>query len=293
MWVLALFSALAFAAGGLWGKKLASQGITSDNALLEHQLFFVRAIIVVALFFLVLIAIDKFNLTPFLPQIFPAIILIYLAGWYHGIVFVAGFFVWGLLLFLELNGKYSYRKIFQLIIALSLISFVLSVFSYMLKPIDKLLNESKIVNGVVMQTTFYTCAPSAIATLSRYTKQHPQLTEKEALKYTKTNRFGTTTLRELQAMTQLNLNPQYHHNLTTDDLFKLNRPALLHVKERNKNDEGVRFAHAVALFFANPKYQLFVIGNPYYGLQIKTVTDMDNYWYGEAIIVNSEAIAKR
>ena len=288
MWVLGLFGAIAFAAGGLWGKKLASQGITSDNALLEYQLFFVRAIIVVVLFFLVLITIDKFNLAPLLPKIFPAIILIYLAGLYHSIIFVAGFFICGLLLFLELNGKYTRKKISQLIMALTLVSFVLTVFGYMLKPVGGLLEESKIINGVVMQTTFYTCAPSAIASLSRYTKQHPWLTEKEAIKYTKTNRFGTTTLRELQAMTRLNLNPQYHHNLTTDDLFELDRPALLHVKERNKNDEGVRFAHAVALFFANPEYRLFVIGNPYYGLQIKTVTDMEDYWYGEAITVNSD-----
>ena len=71
-------------------------------------------------------------------------------------------------------------------------------------------------------------------------------------------------------------------------LFQLNKPALLHVKERNKNDEGVRFSHAVALFFTHSKYRLFVIGNPYYGLQIKTIEDMKDYWFGEVITVNSD-----
>ena len=282
---LTLFGIVAFAGGGLWGKKLAKKGVTSDNALLKHQSFFVAFIVTVALIFICLIVIDKFNLASLLPQIIPSIILIYLAGWYHSIIFVSGFFVLGLLLFIELNGKYNHRKIFQLSIALTLISFVLTVLGYYIKPVDKLLEDSKIVHGVVMQTTFYTCAPSAIATLSRQIKKHPQLTEKEAIKYTKTNRFGTTTLREIKAMKQLGLNPQYHHNLTIENLFALNKPALLHVKEKNKDDEGVRFSHAVALLAVNPQSQLLLIGNPYYGLQIKTVHHMENYWFGEAISI--------
>jgi hypothetical protein len=287
MWILGLFSFVAFIVGGLWGKKLATKGITSDNALLKHQRFFVNLIIAIALFFIILIIIDKFHLAPLLPKIFPPILLIYLAGWYHSVIFVSGFFILGLLVFLELNGKYTRQKIYQLVAAISVISFVLSILGYCLKPVDKILDESTIIDGVVMQTTFYTCAPSAIATLSRFSLIHPQLTEKVAIKYTKTNRFGTTTLRELKAMKQLNLNPEYHHNLTMEDLFNLKQRALLHVKERNKNDEGVRFAHAVALIAIDPERQLFIIGNPYYGLQIKTVHDMKNYWFGEAITISS------
>lgn len=287
MLLLALFSLIAFASGGIWGKKLAEVGVTSDNALLKHEKFFVNLVIASAGVFLILIALDKFNLTSLLPKIIPPIILIYLAGWYYSIIFVAGFFILGLLLFIELNGKYSKAKIYQLTIALTLISLTLSILAYYLKPIDKLLDEPKIINGVVMQTTFYTCAPSAIANLARYTKKHPQLTEKDAIKYTKTNRFGTTTLSEITAMKQLGLNPQYYHNLTVEDLFEMNKPALLHVKERNKNDEGVRFSHAVALFALEPNKKLLMIGNPYYGLQIKTAQEMDNYWFGEAITVNN------
>lgn len=285
MLILGLFGLIAFAAGGLWGKNLAAKGITSDNALLKHQKFFVGLIIAIALIFIVLIIIDKFHLAPLLPKIFPPILLIYLAGWYHSVIFISGFLILGLLIFLELNGKYTRRKIYQLLAAISVISFVLSILGYCLKPVDKLLDESTIIDGVVMQTTFYTCAPSAIATLARYSSLHPQLTEKAAIKYTKTNRFGTTTLRELKAMQQLDLNPEYHHNLTVENLFALEQRALLHVKERNKNDEGVRFAHAVALIAIDPQKQLFIIGNPYYGLEIKTAHQMQDYWFGEAITI--------
>lgn len=287
MWILGLFSFVAFILGSLWGKKLATKGITSDNALLKHQRFFVNLIIAIALFLIILIIIDKLQLAPLLPKIFPPILLIYLAGWYHSVIFVSGFFILGLLIFLELNGKYTRQKIYQLVAAISVISFVLSILAYCLKPVD-ILEESTISDGVVMQTTFYTCAPSAIATLSRYSLIHPQLTEKAAIQYTKTNRFGTTTLREIKAMEQLNLNPKYHHNLTVENLFNLEQRALLHVKERNKNDEGIRFAHAVALIAIDPERQLLIIGNPYYGLQIKTVHDMKDYWFGEAITINGD-----
>lgn len=50
-------------------------------------------------------------------------------------------------------------------------------------------------------------------------------------------------------------------------------------KERNKDHEGVRLAHAVALSAIDSQRQLFVIGNPYYGLQIKTKQDMEDYWF--------------
>jgi hypothetical protein len=287
MLILGLFSLIAFVGGSLWGKQLATTGVTSDNALLKHQRFFVNLVIAIAIIFLILIAIDKFNLTPLLPKIIPPIILIYLAGWYHSIIFVTGFFILGLLLFIELNGKYNKAKIYQLTLALTLISLILSILGYYLKPIDKLLEQPKIINGVVMQTTFYTCAPSAIATLARYTKKHPQLTERDAIKYTKTNRFGTTTLQEIKTLKKLELNPEYYHNLTRENLFEFNKPALLHVKEKNKDDEGVRFSHAVALLAVNQEKQLLAIGNPYYGLQIKTIEEMDDYWFGEAITVDS------
>jgi hypothetical protein len=138
-----------------------------------------------------------------------------------------------------------------------------------------------------MQTTPYTCAPSTIATLARYTKKDPNFTEKAAIALTKTNRFGTTTLAEIRALTKLGLNPQYRHNLTIDDLISLGHPALMHVKEKNKSGKGLRFSHAVAYLAADPTKQLVLIGNPLYGLQIKAFHELDQYWFGEIITVNT------
>ena len=285
MVILGIFCAVTFITGSLWGKQLAFSGITSENALHKHQNYLVGILVGIAFLLGILILIDKLNLTPLLPHIFPSILLLYLGAYYRKIIFVAGFFVLGLLIALELNGKRSRQKIMQLAVGMGLISLVLSFLFYFLQPVTNIIGKPLIVNGVVIQTTNYTCAPSAIATLARHTKTHPNLTEKAASELTQTNRFGTTTLVEIQVMEELGLNPQYEHNLTLDDLITLNKPALLHVKEKNKN-EGVRFSHAVALLAIDTKNRQFLIANPYYGLQIKTELDMEDYWFGEAIIVN-------
>ncbi len=285
MIILGLVCVVAFIAGSLWGKQLAFSGITSENALEKHQNFLVVFIVALSFILGILIIIDKFNLAPLLPQIFPSIILLYLGSYYLKIIFVAGFFVLGLLIALELNGKRTRQTIMQLSVGVGVISLALSILFYILQPVTNLIKKPLIVNGVVIQTTLYTCAPSAIATLARYTKTHPNLTEKAVSKLTQTNRLGTTALVEIKVMEKLGLNPQYQHNLTLDDLIKINKPALLHVKEKSKN-KGVRFSHAVALLAIEPQNNQFFIGNPYYGLQIKTALDMEDYWFGEAIIVN-------
>ncbi len=285
--ILEIACLLAFIAGGWWGKRLAAAGITSDNALEKHQKYLGSFVVAIALFLGLLIIIDKLNLAPLLPQIFSPIILIYLAATYDKFIFVSGFFILGLLVLLETSGKRSLKKTRQLIIAVGTISIALNLLFFLLQPVTNILGESVIDNGVVIQTTEYTCAPSSIATLGRYTKKYPYLTEKDVTKITKTNRLGTTTLSEIKTLKTLNFNPEYKHNLTIKDLININKPALLDVKERNKNNKGVRFSHAVALLRINPKNQQFIIGNPYYGLQIKTVADMKDYWFGEAIIIHS------
>lgn len=174
-------------------------------------------------------------------------------------------------------------------VALGTISFALSILLFFLQPVQALVAvQPKIINGIVMQTTPYTCAPASIATLARLTRQHPRITEKEVVKLTKTNRFGTTTLSEIRAMEKLELNPQYRHNLTINDLITLNKPALLHVKEKRKTGKGVRFSHAVALLSINAQKGLILIANPLYGLQIKTFKEFSQYWFGEAILVDLE-----
>ncbi|MGL5795565.1 MAG: cysteine peptidase family C39 domain-containing protein [Waterburya sp.] len=283
---LVLLCALAFTGGGILGKHLAAIGINSDNALKNYQKPLVWLLVAIAPFLGILIFLDKFNLAPLLPKIFPPILLIYLAGYFNEIIVGMGCFFLGLLFFLELTGKRSRKKLVELFIALSAIAFALSILLFFLQPVQTLVEQPKIINGIVIQTTPYTCAPSSIATLARYTKKHPQLTEQEVIKLTRTNLFGTTTLAEIRAMQKLNLNPQYRHNLTINDLITLNKPALMHVKEKRRKGKGVRFSHAVAFLGINPEKELILIGNPLYGMQIKTFNEFKGYWFGEAIVVN-------
>ena len=282
---LVLMGAIAFTGGAILGKNLAAKGITSDNALINHQQLLVWLLLAIAPFLLCLIILDKFHLAPLLPKILPPMLLIYLAGYFNQIVVWLGCFFLGLLLLLELSGKRSRQKIRQLLVAMGAISFALSILLFFLQPV-KALAQPKIINGIVMQTTPYTCAPASIATLGKYTKKYPNLTEQEVVKLTKTNRFGTTTLGEIKAMKKLDLDPQYRHNLTTDDLIAINKPALMHVKEKRRTGKGVRFSHAVAYLGIDPGKKLILIGNPLYGVQIKTFNELEEYWFGEVIIIN-------
>ena len=281
---LVLACAIAFGSGGILGKKLALKGITSDNALNNYQTPLVWLLLAVVPGLGFLIVLDKFDLFPLLPKIFPPIVLIYLAGYFNQIIVGLGCFFLGLLIFLELSGRRSPGKTTQLLVAMSAISLALSILIYLLQPVD--VAQPKTINGIVMQTTPYTCAPSSIATLGRYIQKYPNLTEAEVVKLTKTNRFGTTTLGEIRAMNQLDLFPRYRHNLTIEDLMKLRRPALMHVKEKRKTGKGVRFSHAVAYLGVDPVRKVILIGNPLYGLQVKTFEDLRKYWFGEAITIN-------
>ena len=282
---LVVVCALALAVGGIVGKILADRGINSDNALKNYQKPIVWMLVAIAPCLGILIILDKLHLAPLLPKIFPPMFLIYLAGYFNQFVVWSGCFCLGLLIFLELLGKRSRQQLIQLAIAISAISFALSILLYFLQPVTALVKQANIINGIVMQTTPYTCAPASIATLGRYIKKYPNLTEKQVVTLTKTNRFGTTTLEEIRAMAKLGLNPQYRHNLTTEDLVAISKPALMHVKEKRRRGKGVRFSHAVAYLAIDPVREIIVIGNPLYGLQVKTFKDLEEYWFGEVILV--------
>ena len=271
---------------GAWiGKLLANCGITADNALDNHQKPLIWILLGIGSIIMILLIVDNFNLAHWLPKVFPPLVLLYFAGYFYHLVIGFGCFTFGLLLFLELSGKQSRQRISQLIMSLGAIACALSILFVFLRPVDHLLGDAKVIDGVVWQTTSYTCAPSSIATLGRYSKIHPSSTEKEVVQLTHTNRFGTTTLAEIKAMKKLGLQPEYVHNLSLNNLAQTNKLALLHVKEKNL-ETGHKFSHAVALLLVNPEEKLLVIGNPLYGVQVKTFAQMKNYWLGEAILVN-------
>lgn len=241
MITLAIICGLAFIGGAIFGRVLAATGINSDNALENFQKPLVWGLAAIAILLGILIAIDKFNLVSILPKIFPPLFLIYLAGYFNETILGLGFFGLGLLVSLELAGKSSRRRIRQSIIASGIISLALSILLFFLQPVAPFVKSSIIINNIVIQSTPYTCSPASIATIARYIQKHPDITEKDVVKLTKTNRFGTTTLLEIKAMERLGLEPQYRHNLTLEDLINFNRPALLHVKEKRKLEKTSDF----------------------------------------------------
>ena len=267
------------------GKHLSQQGITADNALDKHQttariIFGVIATIVTSL-----MIIDHYNLSHHLPKIVPQItfISLYLQAFCDDLLLVFGFFTLGFLLFLELSGWSSKQRRTQLLLGLTAISFCLSAIFYWFSPIINDIKKSKIKDDVVLQTTRVTCAPASIATLARISEKHPQITEKEVAKLTKTNRLGTPTLSEISAMKKLGLNPEYHNNFTLEQLLKRNQIALLHVRE---GGIALQFAHSVALLKIDNENQEVILGNPLSGVRIREFDKMKDYWLGEVIFVN-------
>ena len=171
MFELILISVGAFIVGAFGGKLLANRGITAENALENHQKPLIWIILGIGLIIAFLLIIDNFNLAPLLPQVFPPIVLLYFAGYFHQILIGFGCFTCGLILLLELSGKRSPQRIYQLIISLGAIALALSILFIFLRPVDHLLGKAKIIDGVVWQTTSFTCAPSSIATLGRYSQK--------------------------------------------------------------------------------------------------------------------------
>jgi hypothetical protein len=269
--------------GGFLGNSLAQKGITAENALDKHQKTARVIFLSLAGLLTLLIVIDRSNISYHLPQLFPHIISLYIQAIFDNVLLGFGFFIFGLLLLLELSGFSSSKRRNQLLIGLGLISVCLSLLFYWFSPIVNDVGESRIVDGIVLQSTTVTCAPASIATLARISGKHPEIEEKEVVKLTKTNRLGTNTLSEIEAMEKLGLNPEYYHDLTVEELLKRNQIALLHVKQRWLSQQ---FPHAVVLLNIDTKNQELILGNPLFGVETKPFSELKDYWFGEVIFVN-------
>jgi hypothetical protein len=269
--------------GAFLGKKLAKRGINADKSLDKHQGLLLIIFGAIGILFAALLVLDRYNLAYWLPRVFPSFILIYLGGYYQDLILVLGCFSLGLLVSLDLFGKSDFAQKFQLSLAVAVITCALAVLLYYLLPIDKLVKEPKIVDGVVFQTTPYTCAPSSIATLTRFFGNNPNMLEEEVTKLAGTNLFGTTTLAEIETLQKLDFKPKYEHNLTIEQLTKIGKPGLLHVKEKY---DGSYTGHTIALLGIDIHRELILVANPLYGKQIKTFQEMEGYWFGEGIFIN-------
>ena len=283
MFDLILPSAIGFGLGGFLGNDLAKKGITADNALEKHQKTARIIFIGLAAILTVLIIIDRSNVAYYLPQLFPHILSLYIQAAFDNVLLCVVFFLFGLLFLLELSGWSSKKRRNQLLVGLAAITFCLSVLFYLFSPIVNDVGELKIVDGVVIQSTTVTCAPGSIATLARLSGKHPEITEKEVTKLTRTNRLGTNTLAEIAAMKKLGLNPDYHHDSTLDDLVNRKQMALLHVKQRWLSQQ---FPHAVVLMDIDMEKEELILGNPLSGIETKPFSELEGYWFGEAIFIN-------
>ncbi len=276
-------SMIGFGLGGCLGNDLSNKGITAENALEKHQKTARIVFISLAGLLTLLIIIDRSNIAYALPQIFPHILSLYIQAFFDNVLLGFGFFIFGLLLLLELSGWSSIKRRTQLLIGLGAISFCLSLLFYWFSPIVNDVGEFKVVDGVVIQSTTVTCSPASIATLARISGKHPEIREKEVVELTRTNRLGTNTLAEIEAMEKLGLNPEYHHNLTLEELVKRNQMALLHVKQRWLSQQ---FPHAVVLMDINIEKEELILGNPLFGVEAKPFSELKDYWFGEAIFVS-------
>ena len=84
-------------------------------------------------------------------------------------------------------------------------------------------------------------------------------------------------------MKKLGLNPDYHHDSTLDDLVNRKQMALLHVKQRWLSQQ---FPHAVVLMDIDIENEELILCNPLSGIETKPFSELEGYWFGEAIFIN-------
>ena len=280
MIVIALICFVSIIIGLYLGKKLADRGITAENALVNHQRLTYIILIFLATVIITFLVSAKANL-----KLFPQIILLYYGEYTNDFVLSLGWFSIGLLLGLELPIQGDRQRLRKLILAVIIITIPLAGLIHYSIPVTNLLGEPVVVEGVVLQTTNYTCAPASIATIVQITGTFPNFSEKDAIILTSTNRFGTSTLAEMRALHRLGLTSHFRDSLKNTELINLNLPALLHVKEPVN---GGYIAHAVVLLQVDETAQTVTIGNPLYGQQLKTFNEMQEYWTGEAVVLGQQ-----
>ncbi len=189
----------------------------------------------------------------------------------------------GLVVFMEWPGRHDKSRLRSLIVSAVFLFFCLSFLSFWMMPVGRKLGPSAILDGVVLQTTPYTCAPASIATLTRHVLADSSATERSMVALTRTTRGGTSTLDEIRAMRAAGLGARFATGLTLNSLVASGSFALLHVDEPAG---GTTIRHAIALLHVDPVAETVVVGNPLHGRQIKRFDEMEGYWLGEAVLVD-------
>lgn len=271
---------VSFFIGSCFGRYLAKKGLTANNALQHYQKqVYLICCITFGIITLIAILMTGRN-SPWIP----AFISLYLGAYaWQGILLICIFCV-GLMLLLEIPAWKDRQRLQQLILFLVVSISSVLLLLYQNLPITELLESPRILKGIVLQTTPYSCSAATIATLSRQFNPALLTTELDVVKLAGTSRQGTSILSEIQAMEQLSLAPQYERNLTIADLVKRRQMAVLHVMEPVS---GTRIQHAIALLAIDPVKEKITVANPLYGIQEKKFSDMKDYWLEDAIFITA------
>ena len=276
LWLIFL-SALAFSMGFWSGSVLAQRGVTADTALLNHQRQVYRwgaiALAVVLLFVIVMTAGKQ---SPWVPSF----LLLYLGAYWLQSVLIACMGCVGFFVGLERSGWRDRHRLQQLSLFVCIGVAAVGFLLHQQRPISNLLAAPRMIDGVVFQTTSYSCAAASIATLSHYLPLDAPVTEAEVVRLARTSRMGTSTLAEIRAMRALGMAPEYRRHLTIDDLVQRNQRAILHVMEPIGT---AKIGHAIALIDVDTETKTLKIANPLSGPAVKSFEDLEGYWLHEAV----------
>jgi hypothetical protein len=286
MSILLIVAMLVASVGGLGvGRILAQRGLTAENALKRHQ----RQVYRIGLPMLGVgtclgIMLTAGRHSPWLPSW----LLLYTGAYFWAVVLVLCSFCTSILVAVELPGWRDRFRLRQLLLFVLISGLGMTLLVYKNLPVSHLARSPRQVDGVVLQTTSYSCSAATIATLTRHLRHAVQPTERQVMELAGTTRQGTTTLGELRALRELGLEPDYQRGLTLDDLVERREVAVLHVIEPVP---GARIQHAIALLAIDTERQLILVGNPLYGQQVKTFEEMmDSYWIGAAVFLQNTAL---
>lgn len=277
--LLVIFIISIFIVGSALGSRLARQGITADNALQHHQrAVYCGGLGLLALGTLLGVLLKAGRNSPWVPSI----LFLYAGAHFWHVVLLFCAMAAGVMLGLEWPGRKQAKRLQQLLLFLGVSLGAIAFLLFQSQPITSLVAAPRMVEGVVLQTTSYSCAAATIATLHRELNPDAETTELEVIKLAGTSRQGTSTLAEIRAMEKLGLEPEYRRNLAIADLVKRDQLAILHVMEPVG---GAQIQHAIALLAVDAEKKILSVANPLYGKQIKQFEEMEGYWLSEAVFV--------
>ncbi|MEM7234622.1 MAG: cysteine peptidase family C39 domain-containing protein [Planctomycetota bacterium] len=142
-------------------------------------------------------------------------------------------------------------------------------------PVHHALDQVKEEQGVVLQSTGYTCVAATLANVARHHGLF--LSERDAAELLLTTRLGTSRGPIRYALSQLDIAQRTYHRDEERDLSKVPVPAFLFVDHPSVGREG----HAVGYF--GERAGGYEIWDPLGGRSIWSAEQVNAHWHGSAI----------